>query len=59
MGAKHILRYLSDTNDIGLFFKRNHDSNIIGYTDAGYLSGPHSKLDLYSYMEVQPFHEVF
>ena len=58
-GAKHILRYLSGTKDLGLFFKRNHDPNMIGYTDAGYLSGPHPKLDLYSYMEVQLFHEVF
>ena len=58
-GAKHILIYLSDTKDLGLFFKRNHDPNMIGYTDAGYLSGPHPKLDLYSYMVVQLFHEVF
>ena len=58
-GAKHILRYLSGTKDLGLFFKRNHDPNMIGYTDAGYLSGPHPKQDLYSYMEVQLFHEVF
>ena len=28
---------------------------MIGYTDAGYLSSPHPKLDLYSYMEVQLF----
>jgi hypothetical protein len=42
-GEKHILRYLNGTNDLGLFFKRNHDPNMIGYTDAGYLSGPHSK----------------
>ena len=59
MGAKCILRYLNGTKDIGLFFKRNHDPNMIGYTDAGYLSGPHPKLNLYSYMEVQLFHEVF
>ena len=58
-GAKHILIYLSGTKDLGLFFKRNHDPNMIGYTDVGYLSGPHPKLDLYSYMEVQLFHEVF
>jgi hypothetical protein len=32
---------------------------MIGYTDAGYLSGPHTKQDLYSYMEAQLFHEVF
>ena len=57
--TKHILRYLSGTKDLGLFFKRNHYPNMIRYTDAGYLSSPHPKLDLYSYMEVQLFHEVF
>ena len=28
--------------DLGLFFKKNHDSTLIGYTDAGYLSDPHN-----------------
>ena len=42
-GAKHILRYLSGTKDLGLFFKRNHDPNMIGYTDAGYLSDPRNE----------------
>ena len=40
-GEKHILRY-NGTKDLGLFFKKNHDPNMIGYTDAGYLSGPHN-----------------
>ena len=57
-GEKHILIY-NGTKDLGLFFKKNHDPNMIRYTDAGYLSGPHPKLDLYSYMKVQLFHEVF
>jgi hypothetical protein len=34
-GAKHILRYLNGTKDLGLFFQRNQDPTIIGYTDAG------------------------
>ena len=42
MGAKCILRYLNGTKDLGLFFKKNHDPNMIGYTDAGYLSDPHN-----------------
>ena len=61
-GAKHILRYLSGTKDLGLFFKRNHDPNTIGYTNAGYYLVPiitNLKHDLYSYMEVQLFHEVY
>ena len=39
-GVKHILRYVNGTKDLGLFFQRNPDSNMIGYTDAGYLSWP-------------------
>jgi hypothetical protein len=34
-GAKHILRYLNGTKDLGLFFQRNQDPTITGYTDAG------------------------
>jgi hypothetical protein len=30
------------TKDLGLFFKKSHDPNMIGYTDAGYLSDPHN-----------------
>ena len=42
MGSKCILKYLNGTNDLGLFSKKNHDPNMIGYTDAGYLSDPHN-----------------
>jgi hypothetical protein len=41
-GVKCILRYLNDTKDLGLFYKRGPNSNIIGYTNAGYLSDPHN-----------------
>ena len=41
-GVKNIFRYLNGTKDLGLFFQRNADSNMIGYTDAGYLSDPHN-----------------
>ena len=41
-GAKCILRYLNGTKNLGLFFKKNHDPSMIGYTDAGYLSDPHN-----------------
>jgi len=41
-GAKHILRYLNGTKDLGLFFQRNQDTTMIGYTDAGYLSDPYN-----------------
>ena len=43
MGAKCILRYLNGTKDLGLFFKKNHDPSMIGYTDADYLSDPHNR----------------
>ena len=42
-GAKCILRYLNGTKDLDLFFKKNHDLSMIGYTDAGYLSDPHNE----------------
>jgi hypothetical protein len=41
-GVKCILRYLNGTRDLGLFYKRGPNSNIIGYTDAEYLSDPHN-----------------
>jgi hypothetical protein len=37
---KNILRYLNDTIDLGLFFRRNQESNLIRYANAGYLSDP-------------------
>jgi hypothetical protein len=39
-GIKNILRYLNGTIDLGLFFQRNQESDLIGYADAGYLSYP-------------------
>jgi hypothetical protein len=35
---KNILRYLNGTIDLGLFFQRNQEYDLIGYVDAGYLS---------------------
>jgi hypothetical protein len=35
-----ILRYLNDTIDLGLFFQRNQESDLIGYANADYLSDP-------------------
>jgi hypothetical protein len=39
-GIKSILQYLNGTIDLGLFFRRNQESDLIGYADAGYLSDP-------------------
>jgi hypothetical protein len=35
---KNILRYIQDTTNLGLFFKKNQDPYLIGYINAGYLS---------------------
>ncbi|XP_059639250.1 secreted RxLR effector protein 161-like [Cornus florida] len=40
-GIKHILRYLRGTTDMGLFYSKAPNSQLIGYADAGYLSDPH------------------
>ncbi|XP_059629521.1 secreted RxLR effector protein 161-like [Cornus florida] len=40
-GIKHILRYLRGTIDMGLFYSKEPNSQLIGYADAGYLSDPH------------------
>ena len=40
-GIKHILRYLRENVDFGLFYSNNSKQELIGYADAGYLSDPH------------------
>ncbi|KAF3636732.1 hypothetical protein FXO38_11413 [Capsicum annuum] len=40
-GIKHILRYLKGTIDMGLFYSKDCSSDLVGYTDAEYLSDPH------------------
>jgi hypothetical protein len=42
VGIQNIFLYLNGTKDIGLFYKRNNDPSLIGYTDASYLSDPHN-----------------
>ncbi|KAL0303291.1 UNVERIFIED_CONTAM: Retrovirus-related Pol polyprotein from transposon TNT 1-94 [Sesamum radiatum] len=52
-GVKHILRYLRGTSDMGLYFERNKDaktSNLVGYSDAGYLSDPHKAISQSGYV---------
>ena len=38
---KHILHYLRRTTNMGLFYSRESRQQLLGYTDAGYLSDPH------------------
>ena len=40
--VKTILRYLNGTRDLGLFYSKNQDPILLGYTDAGYLSNLHN-----------------
>ena len=40
-GVKQVLRYLRGTTDMGLFYSKNSKTELVGYTDAGYLSDPH------------------
>ena len=42
VGVKTLFRYLNGTRDLGLFYRKNQDQNLLGYTDAGYLSDPHN-----------------
>ena len=40
-GIQHILRYLSGTTDMCLFYSNKSKEKLLGYADAGYLSDPH------------------
>ena len=40
-GIQHILRYLSGTTDMDLFYSNKSKEKLLGYADAGYLSDPH------------------
>lgn len=52
-GVKHILRYLRGTSDMGLYFGRPdgvHATELVGYSDAGYLSDPHKAISQTGYV---------
>jgi hypothetical protein len=40
VGVKTVLRYINGTRDLGLFYNRNQDPILLGYTDAGYYQIP-------------------
>ena len=40
-GIKHVLRYLHGISDMGLFYSKAMEPQLLGYVDAGYLSDPH------------------
>ncbi|KAL0371833.1 UNVERIFIED_CONTAM: Retrovirus-related Pol polyprotein from transposon TNT 1-94 [Sesamum calycinum] len=52
-GVKHILRYLRGTSDMGLYFERPENAkatNLVSYSDAGYLSDPHKAISQSGYV---------
>ena len=34
IAVKHVMRYLKGTIDLGLYYERDHDYNLHGYTDS-------------------------
>jgi hypothetical protein len=38
---KHVLRYLCGMRDMGLFYRKDTKSKLVGYADAGYLTDLH------------------
>ena len=59
-GIKHILRYLSGTSDMGLFYSKAMEPQLLGYVDARYLLDPLTKLDhkqdIYLLMKILQYH---
>jgi hypothetical protein len=53
VGVKSILRYLKDTKDLGLFYSRNQDLILLGYTDVGYLSDPYNGISQTGFVFLQ------
>ncbi|KAL0428381.1 UNVERIFIED_CONTAM: Secreted RxLR effector protein [Sesamum latifolium] len=52
-GVKHILRYLRGTSDMGLYFEQHEDAkatNLVDYSDAGYLPNPHKVISQSRYV---------
>jgi hypothetical protein len=44
VGVKTVFRYLNGTRDLGLFYQRNPDHNLLGYADAAYLFDPYDSI---------------
>jgi hypothetical protein len=41
-GIKDVFCYRQESKDLGMFYRKNQDLNLVSYADAGYLSDPHS-----------------
>ncbi|KAL0358198.1 UNVERIFIED_CONTAM: Secreted RxLR effector protein [Sesamum calycinum] len=52
-GVKFILHYLRGTSNMGLYFEQHEDAkanNLVGYSNAGYLSDPHKAISQSEYV---------
>jgi hypothetical protein len=52
-GVKHLLRYLCGTEDLGLHFRKNTSSDIIGYVDSGFKTDPVSDMSQTGYIFIK------
>ena len=48
-GIQHILRYVSGTTDMGLFYSNKSKEKLLEYADAGYLSDPYKAISQTGY----------
>jgi len=49
-GIKHVLPYLCGMTDLGLFYPKGSNPQLIGYANADYLSGPHKSRSQTGYL---------
>ena len=49
-GIKHVLHYLHETTDMGLFYSNESKQKLLGYADARYLSNPHKAISQSRYV---------
>ena len=42
VGVKHVIRYLQGTVDLGLYYPRDQDKTLVGYSNASYLYNSHN-----------------
>ena len=49
-GIQHILRYLSGTTYMGLFYSNKSKEKLLGYADAEYILDPHKAISQTGYV---------
>ena len=53
VGVKTILKYLNGTRDLELFYSKNQDPLLLGYTNVHYLSDPYNDRSQTSFVFLQ------